>query len=470
MWIWQASRDDSSTQRPTLPPMEYAPAPGFRNLIFSLQTNHMDLARMSADCDGIRLDLGRCAGFRTRRNATHAPIGSASDDNHAATESRIEAKRDTRFCLIFATGGLWVGTYGNFREFINRPELPAEADAIILRVGLLRPGGTLGMYLPHVANASIVLRKPTNWVAYNARSVSNGIRNESAKSPPLRNFTTVSDFLALLKYATPPTDFALAALLAFRLMLRVPTGTLQMRRADGAGRSTEYFRREFKILLWIRLVGGSELLVAKFARRKITKQGCVRRRPCLCEEESCMARIFSPANKVPPAIREWAPIRGLHFASSAASAFNLELRRATMGAGYAYGGEYPPRCFRRGYRAGASTSGNIYGYDLAARALARKAFQFVYRRPNDGPPQNIDTYGGSYGFRYRGGSGYAGEFRAGGIHARGSSRFFLGALELWPEDWRRVLAPWVFNLSDDIGLAVSKSSPADRASSEAGAP
>ena len=111
-------------------------------------------------------------------------------------------------------------------------------------------------------------------------------------APP--DFTPAPDLLKLIRAVKLSSDFGQAAFLSFLLLLRVPSETLQLRKAADSAFVTEFAPHAFKISVGVRRIANTDMLIAKFSWRGNFWRGCILRRPCLCDESSCLARVSSP--------------------------------------------------------------------------------------------------------------------------------------------------------------------------------
>ena len=65
-----------------------------------------------------------------------------------------------------------------------------------------------------------------------------------------------------------------------------------LRKAAADAPITDFAPQKAEIMAGVRIIGGSEMLLAKFAWRKNMKRGCILRRPCLCGGPEPMARVL----------------------------------------------------------------------------------------------------------------------------------------------------------------------------------
>ena len=90
------------------------------------------------------------------------------------------------------------------------------------------------------------------------------------------------------------------------------------------------------------------MLAAKSPWRKNIKNGCITRRPCLCDGERALAQAVRPAHRIWMMLVEGRSPHGYTFPSLTASKFNKPLQRVRVEAGCSNGSRYSTRLFRRG--------------------------------------------------------------------------------------------------------------------------
>ena len=388
IWIWQAERGDSCPNRPTPPCRLHTHSPDLQCLIFSLRKSHIDLTQIALGYDALK------ASFRLT-----APFGEISAANKCDLLHRsgalpmvilrllnLGAQRNTlrAFAGSLRPASSGIQSYRNFCDFVKRPRFPVNSETILLRSALFRPGETFCLYLAHVVKAAILLGQSTDWPTPNVRSVAKGLRQAAVRSVAFGNFTMASGLLALIKIVNLSTAFGLAAFLSFLLLLQEPSETLLTRRAPDTDRITEFPPHYFKILAGIRTFDGSPLLIVKFPRRKNIPNGCILRRPCLCQEAPTLARIVFPVHQIWHRLCDGAEIHGRLFPFLTACKFDKELRQGMLTAGYSDGGKYSAHCFRRGatqelHLAEQSTDVIKSWYGLPA----------IHRHSDDGRPQGV---------------------------------------------------------------------------------
>ena len=207
------------------------------------------------------------------------------------------------------------------------------------------PRGAFAQYLAHVMKASILLRQPTDWLTPAVRSVSRGLRNAQDLPFKFQNYTMAADLLRLFQVSNLSSEFAQAAFVSFLFLLRVPSGTIWMRKADSSDRLTEFPPQRHKVLVGMGAIGGHDFLLAKFACRKNMKHGCILRRPCLRHDSMPMARAVCPVHMVWHRISDRVPADDLLFPSFSAEKFRTALKSKMADAGCEYGSRFSPHCF-----------------------------------------------------------------------------------------------------------------------------
>ena len=103
---------------------------------------------------------------------------------------------------------------------------------------------------------------------------------------------------------------------------------------------TDFAPQDTKILTAVRNIGGSETLLAKFARRKNINRGCIARMPCLFGEAEAMARVLFPVHPIWSQLAARIPTGGPLFRSMEFS-FNRHLRANLALAGISQSNKSP---------------------------------------------------------------------------------------------------------------------------------
>ena len=117
--------------------------------------------------------------------------------------------------------------------------------------------------------AAIFPRQPTDWLTPDVRSAARGLRNAQNLSFEFQNYLMADDLMRLLQVSDLSTEFGQAAFYSFLFLIRVPSETLSMRKADLSDRLTEFPHQEHKVMVGMRAIGRRDFLLAKFSRRGI---------------------------------------------------------------------------------------------------------------------------------------------------------------------------------------------------------
>ena len=358
IWVWQAARTDHEPSRTALPRSAYTPPSDFQELICSLRADSIQDTGIGRDYTDLRRDLSLPVGFDNLSTAAKysALSNSGADSSRILKFLSLAAQRNTirAFAGSLRPAASGMQNYKNFCEYIGRPALPVQSDTVLLWSGLFRPGRTYSQYLAHVMKASILLRHPTDWITPDVRSVAKGLANAQDLSFKFQNYMFAADLLRLITSVKLDNEFGLACFMSFLLLLRVPSETLLMRKADNSDFSTEFPPQDQKILVGVRMVAGRPLFIAKFSWRKNLKHGCILRRPCLCDESSNLTRLLCPVHKLWPRMSRNIPVRGLIFPSLTASSFGRKLKSEMVRMGRKSGDSFFLSLFSTGGHPGAT--------------------------------------------------------------------------------------------------------------------
>ena len=150
IWIWQAARGDSIPYRPNLPFRLDSPNPDLQNLIYSIRKKEIDATQISIDYDLLESSLGLASSCEALSTSGKCDLLSRSDASPMVILRRLNlgAQRTTvrAFACSLRPAASCVQSYKNFRDFANRSCFPADADTILLRSALFRPGGGLSAF------------------------------------------------------------------------------------------------------------------------------------------------------------------------------------------------------------------------------------------------------------------------------------------------------------------------------------
>ena len=204
------------------------------------------------------------------------------------------------------------------------------------------------------------------------------VHDASCKFP---DYMSEIDLLHLLMAAKLSKDFGHVAFPPYRILLRVPSETMQMRLSAPADKITEFPPKSIKLRVGVSRVEAADMITPDFARRRDIRLGFFLRRPGLWRGESSMGRILCPAHQVWPRIVARSPTHGFLSPRLEAPMFNIELNRgsnaADMGRGEKSASRFlhlwelriAPRKRHRSILATAPDSGG--GWDLRPISIRR---------------------------------------------------------------------------------------------------
>ena len=135
------------------------------------------------------------------------------------------------------------------------------------------------------------------------RHVAKGLKKRQDKSFRFPSFIRSPLLLKITNHESAVGEFAQACFFSFLFALRVPSGTLQLRRAFSPDNLLIFPPQPDKALIGIASVGGELFLVAKFSWRKNISNGCILRRPCFCNLGTPFATSLCPVHCFWPAVR-----------------------------------------------------------------------------------------------------------------------------------------------------------------------
>ena len=152
---------------------------------------------------------------------------------------------------------------------MDRPPFPPSDDTAQLWSTILNPGDTFRNYIQHLAKACLLLDLDTFWLTPAVRNLAKGLESSSDASFKFPNFIFSKDLLRIIDRETLGIQFGQICYLSYLFPLRVPSETLQIRWAYRDDPLAEFSPQTDRSLMGIRRYQNNELLVLKFARRKI---------------------------------------------------------------------------------------------------------------------------------------------------------------------------------------------------------
>ena len=295
---------------------------------------------------GIPGDLDKITPSRTMHW-----LAMADDNRHLVPEflrasKQVNTLRSVQGSLRPVASG--IRSYVHFCSLVNRQPFPPSENTVQLWSTIFNPGGTFRNYIQHLAKACFLMDMDTFWLTPAVRNLAKGLESSLDTSFRFPNFIFSKDLLKILDHETIDSQFGQLCYLSYLFSLRVPSETLQIRRAYHDDPLTQFVHQEDRALMGIRKYENNELLVLKFARRKNIRGGCVLFRPCICYENHPRAIGLCPIHTVWPIIARNTPPGCVVFSTFSPTSINRTLKCVMTKIGYADGARYSSHAFRRG--------------------------------------------------------------------------------------------------------------------------
>ena len=195
--------------------------------------------------------------------------------------------------------------YLSFCELDNAAPLPPMEETVLRWSSVFNDTATYGNYVGQLQKVCFFLRQSTVWLTPAVRHVAKGLKKSQDRSFRFSNFIRSQLMVKLIEFDTPSREFPQAAFLSFLFAFRVPSETLQLRRAYSADELLVFAPQQDPALIGSQVVDGGPFLVAKLSYRKNITGGCIMRRPCFFGLASRKARQLCPIHLF------WAIIRCL---------------------------------------------------------------------------------------------------------------------------------------------------------------
>ena len=193
--------------------------------------------------------------------------------------------------------------YIAFCELREFPPFPPTEDKVVLWSSVFNDTATFGNYVAHLRKCCFFLKLPTDWFTDKVSHIAKGLKKSQDRSFRFHNFIRSPLLTKLIKHESAESEFAQAAFLSFLFAFRVPSETLQLKRAYRGDQLLTFSPQPDKALIGPMSVGGELFLVAKLSYRKNLPGGCILRRPCFCNLASSRARLLCPIHVFWAAIR-----------------------------------------------------------------------------------------------------------------------------------------------------------------------
>ena len=207
---------------------------------------------------------------------------------------------------------------------------------------------TYGNYVSLMEKAFFFPRFSTTWLAPAVRHVARGLKKCQDRSSRFPNFIRSHLLAKIAARETAESEFAQVRFLSSLFSFRVPSETLQLRRASPTDDLEGFTPQLEKALIGVRIIDGQQFLVAKLTTRKNLASGCILRRPCLCQLAAREAANLRPPHAIWAAVRRRVGPGELLFQSITRRNFNRALKAVLARIGVPSADRYSPHGFRRG--------------------------------------------------------------------------------------------------------------------------
>ena len=213
------------------------------------------------------------------------------------------------------------------------------------------PGRTYKNYLSIRKKECFLLEMDTKRDTPAIRTISQGLGNSQGRSfafPNFPNFIYPNDILNIGGQEGGNPPFSQLAFISYLFSLRLPSETLEIRRAYADGPMAEFLPQAGKALMGVVKYKGHQMIVLKFAFRGNIMGGFVLFRPCLCSEQDSRVPTLCPAHAIWPMIRGRAPVGERIFAKFPPYFGTRSTKIVMTRIGHLEGPKFSSRSFRRG--------------------------------------------------------------------------------------------------------------------------
>ena len=257
---------------------------------------------------------------KLKKKRSFLQLGPMQKIKHMA-KADLPPEAISRFCLDAAQANLLKQIKGSlpsvcsaFRCYIAFCELrdltpfPPTEETVIQRSSVFKNTATYGNYVSYLQKCCFFLKYPTSWFSDVIKHIAKGLKKCQDRSFRFHNFIRSSLLARVIQHESVKSEFAHAAFLSFLFALRVPSETLQLRRAFRGDQLLEFSPHPDKALIGSVSVGGEAFIVAKFSYRKNVPGGCILRRPCFCHMGNARATALCPIHIFGQlSVGEWNP-------------------------------------------------------------------------------------------------------------------------------------------------------------------
>ena len=265
--------------------------------------------------------------------------------------------------------------YIAFCEMREFPPFPPTEDKVVLWSAVFNDNATFGNYVAHLQKCCFFLKLPTDWLTPKVSHISKGLKKSQDRSFRFHNFIRSPLLTKIIKHESAESEFAQAAFLSFLFAFRVPSETLQLKRAYRGDRLLSFSPQSDKALIGPMSVGGELFLVAKLSYRKNLAGGCILRRPCFCNLASARARLLCPIHVFWAAIRRRVDPGAPLFRAVNRGNFNRQLKAIFGRLCIPDADRYSSHGFRRGTAQELKESGSPWAVVASAGVWNSPAFR-----------------------------------------------------------------------------------------------
>ena len=230
----------------------------------------------------------------------------------------------------------------------GRPiRFPPTEELILLWSCVFNDTATYGNYISLLEKACFFLSFSTNWLTPAVRHVARGLKKCQGRSFRYPNFIRIHLLAKIAAHETARSEFAQARFCSSLSPFRVPSETLQLRRASPTD-DLEGFSPQLEMaLIGVRAIDGQQFLLVKLKTRKNLTSGCILRRPCFCQLVANKATKLRPVHVFRAAVRRRVDSGQMLFRSIARRDFNRALKAVLAKLGAPSADRYSSRGFLR---------------------------------------------------------------------------------------------------------------------------
>ena len=193
--------------------------------------------------------------------------------------------------------------YRQFAQLRNEPPSPSTERRVLDWSAVSNDTATFPQLHVSPAEGMLLLGHLYGLVCPGCQTCREGPYHGPWQELPIYEIIRSRPPLRIIAHESLRSEFAHAFLLSFLFSFRVPSETMQLRRAYRNDRMYEFFPHPENAVLGVRQVGGADFLVMKLSFRKNISRGVILKRPCFRGLGSRTARSSCPVHALWPAIK-----------------------------------------------------------------------------------------------------------------------------------------------------------------------